>query len=72
MVKDAEIRVLRRRRMEGKTQEASEAAAISVRSARKWETRGVPVAAARAARLAYAAGSVWRGVRERGSAVTGG
>jgi hypothetical protein len=37
MVKDAQVGVLRRRRMEGKTQEASAAAAgMSVRSARKW------------------------------------
>jgi transcriptional regulator with XRE-family HTH domain len=38
MVTDAQVGVLRRRRMEGKTQEASAAAAgMSVRSARKWE-----------------------------------
>jgi transcriptional regulator with XRE-family HTH domain len=38
MVKDAQVEVLRRRRMEGKTQEASAAAAgMSVRSAREWE-----------------------------------
>ena len=38
MVKDAQVGVLRRRRMAGKTQEASAAAAgMSVRSARKWE-----------------------------------
>ena len=38
MVKDAQVGVLRRRRMEGKTQEAAAAAAaMSVRSARKWE-----------------------------------
>ena len=38
MVKDAQVGVLRRKRMEGKTQEASAAAAgMSVRSARKWE-----------------------------------
>ncbi|MEO7143054.1 MAG: IS21 family transposase [Bryobacteraceae bacterium] len=38
MVKDAQVGVLRRKRMEGKTQEAAAAAAaMSVRSARKWE-----------------------------------
>lgn len=38
MVKDAQVGVLRRKRMEGRTQEASAAAAgMSVRSARKWE-----------------------------------
>ena len=38
MVKDAQVGVLRRRQMEGKTQEAAAAAAgMSVRSARKWE-----------------------------------
>jgi len=38
MVQDAQVGVLRRRRMEGKTQEAAAAAAgMSVRSARKWE-----------------------------------
>jgi hypothetical protein len=38
MVKDAQVGVLRRKRMEGKTQEASAGAAgMSVRSARKWE-----------------------------------
>jgi hypothetical protein len=38
MMKDAQVGVLRRRRMAGKTQEASAAAAgMSVRSARKWE-----------------------------------
>ena len=62
MVKDAQVGVLRRRRMEGKTQEASAAAAgMSVRSARKWE-HGSSVAAAQAAYLANAAGSLCRGV----------
>ena len=38
MVKDAQVGVLRRKRMAGKTQEAAAAAAgMSVRSARKWE-----------------------------------
>ena len=38
MVKDAQVGVLRRKRMEGKTQEASAGAAgMSVRSAGKWE-----------------------------------
>jgi hypothetical protein len=38
MIKDAQVGVLRRRRMAGKTQETSAAAAgMSVRSARKWE-----------------------------------
>jgi hypothetical protein len=38
MVRDAQVGVLRRKRMEGKTQEAAAAAAgMSVRSARKWE-----------------------------------
>ena len=38
MVKDAQVGVLRRKRMEGKRQEASAGAAgMSVRSARKWE-----------------------------------
>jgi hypothetical protein len=43
MVKDAQVGVLRRRRMEGKTQEASAAAAaMSVRSARKWQHEAYP------------------------------
>jgi hypothetical protein len=43
MVKDAQVGVLRRRRMEGKTQEAAAAAAaMSVRSARKWESGPYP------------------------------
>lgn len=43
MVKDAQVGVLRRRRMEGKSQEASAAAAaMSVRSARKWEQGAFP------------------------------
>jgi hypothetical protein len=43
MVKDAQVGVLRRRRMEGKTQEGSAAAAaMSVRSARKWEHGAYP------------------------------
>src|SRR5262249_55899122 len=43
MVKDAQVGVLRRRRMEGKTQGASAAAAgMSVRSARKWEHGSYP------------------------------
>jgi hypothetical protein len=43
MVKDAQVGVLRRRRMEGKTQEASAAAAgMSERSARKWEHGSFP------------------------------
>ena len=43
MVKDAQVGVLRRRRMEGKTQEAAAAAAaMSVRSARKWEHGAFP------------------------------
>jgi len=38
MVRDAQVGVLRRKRMEGKTQETAAAAAgMSVRSARKWE-----------------------------------
>src|SRR5215472_17371811 len=43
MVKDAQVGVVRRRRMEGKTQEAAAAAAAkSVRSARKWEHGAFP------------------------------
>ncbi len=43
MVKDAQVGVLRRRRMEGRTQEAAAAAAgMSVRSARKWEHGSYP------------------------------
>jgi hypothetical protein len=43
MVKDAQVGVLRRRRMEGRTQEAAAAAAaMSVRSARKWEQGAFP------------------------------
>lgn len=42
MVTDAQVGVLRRKRMEGKTQEAAAASAgMSVRSARKWE-HGLP------------------------------
>jgi hypothetical protein len=43
MVKDAQVGLLRGRRMEGKTQETSAAAAgMSVRSARKWEHGAYP------------------------------
>lgn len=43
MVTDAQVRVLRRRRMEGKTQEGAAAAAgMSVRSARTWEQGLLP------------------------------
>ena len=43
MVKDAQVGVLRRKRMEGKTQEGSAAAAaMSVRSARKWQHGAYP------------------------------
>ena len=43
MVKDAQVGVLRRKRMEGKTQEAAAAAAgMSERSARKWQRGAYP------------------------------
>src|SRR6202040_1681486 len=43
MVTDAQVRVLRRRLMEGKTQEAGAAGAgMSVRSARQWQTGPYP------------------------------
>ena len=43
MVTDAQVRVLRRKRMEGKTQEgAAAAASMSVRSARTWEHGPLP------------------------------
>ncbi len=43
MVTNAQVRLLRRKRMEGKTQEAAAAAAgMSVRSARKWERGKLP------------------------------
>jgi hypothetical protein len=43
MVKDAQVRVLRRKLMEGRTQEAAAAAAgMSVRSARKWGAGSYP------------------------------
>src|ERR1700719_3542446 len=43
MVTDAQVRVLRRRLMEGKTQEAAAAGAgMSVRSARQWQTGPYP------------------------------
>jgi transposase len=43
MVTDAQVRLLRRKRMEGKTQEAAAAAAgMSVRAARKWEAGALP------------------------------
>lgn len=43
MVTDEQVRLLRKRRMEGKTQEAAAAAAgMSVRSARTWESGPVP------------------------------
>ena len=73
MVTDAQVGVLRRKRMEGKTQEGAAAAAgMSVRSARKWQHGCISVAAAQAAYVANAAGSLWRGVRERSSAAAGG
>ena len=59
MVKDAQVGVLRRRRMEGKTQEASAAAAaMSVRSARKWQHGAYPSQRREPAHVANAAGSV--------------
>jgi transposase InsO family protein len=43
MVTDAQVRLLRQKRMEKKTQEAAAAAAgMSVRSARKWQTGALP------------------------------
>jgi hypothetical protein len=43
MVTDAQVRVLRRKRMEGKTQEGAAAAAgMSVRAARTWEHGPLP------------------------------
>ena len=43
MVTDEQVRLLRRKRMEGKTQElAAAVAGMSVRSARKWETGPLP------------------------------
>ena len=43
MVTDAQVRVLRRRLMEGKTQEAAAAGAgMSVRSVRQWRTGPYP------------------------------
>ena len=43
MVTDEQVRLLRKKRMEGKTQEAAAAAAgMSVRSARKWEQGALP------------------------------
>ena len=43
MVTDEQVRLLRQKRMQGKSQESSAAAAgMSVRSARKWETGGLP------------------------------
>jgi len=45
MVTDEQVRLLRRKRMEGKTQEqAAAAAGMSERSARKWETGALPTA----------------------------
>ena len=43
MVKDAQVRLLRRKLMEGRTQEAAAASAgMSMRSARKWRTGPYP------------------------------
>ena len=43
MVTDEQVRLLRRKRMEDKTQElAAATAGMSVRSARKWETGPLP------------------------------
>ena len=43
MVTDAQVRLLRRKRMEGKTQEVAAASAgMSVRAARKWERGALP------------------------------
>ena len=59
MVKDAQVGVLRRRRMEGKTQEAVSGGSRNERAeCAEVAARGVPVAAARAAHVANAAGSV--------------
>ena len=45
MVTDAQVRVMRRKRMEGKSQEAAAAAAgMSVRSARRWQAGALPSA----------------------------
>ena len=43
MVTDEQVRLLRRKRMDGKSQEGAAAAAgMSVRTARKWESGGLP------------------------------
>lgn len=48
MVKDEQVRLLRRKRMEGKTQETAAASAgMSVRSARNWEVGALPSASKR-------------------------
>ncbi len=40
MITDRQVRLMRQKRMEGKTQEAAAAkAGMSVRSARKWQTQ---------------------------------
>lgn len=45
MISDSQVRLLRQKRMEGKTQEAAAAAAgMSVRTARKWDAGGLPSA----------------------------
>ena len=45
MIKDRQVRLLRQKRMEGKTQETAAAkAGMSVRSARKWQSGPVPSA----------------------------
>ena len=72
MVKDAQVGVLRRRLMEGKTQEASAAAAgMSMRSARKWEHGGVRRSGI-SHNLANAGDFVRRDIRERGGAAISG
>jgi len=49
MVTDQQVRLLRQKRMDGKSQEAAAAAAgMSVRTARKWETGALPSSAKRA------------------------
>ena len=70
-MRDAQVGVLRRKRMEGKTQEASAAAAGMAERAQVG-ARVVPIAAGQAAYVTDAGRFVCGGVRRRSSASAGG
>ena len=71
MVSDAQVRLLRQKRMDGKTQAAAAASAgMSIRTAREWDTRAGAVGDEAVPRLADTTRSVCDGVADRDRALT--